>query len=243
MWYGTHAIAPMTVLSGSRIKRVNCFGSGTMEESLTKQYRCSISGWKCIIQIWKWSERRSNQIPVCGCPSISGRHVCLRDQSKLWMGGYWWWQPLCLYQCPSPRRLSWCNSNGWYCSNAKLPSSAARKHSKIHRRKELWPAKPQDSLKKGSGGGHHGSHPHLVHEFVTSILEDRKPWIDEVLASNICCWGLCPSISACERCRGWSAVVLSGILLLSSVLLFWVVSHCFNYIIDFNTLQLHTALN
>ena len=34
MWYGTHAIAPMTVLSGSRIKRVNCFGSGTMEDWL-----------------------------------------------------------------------------------------------------------------------------------------------------------------------------------------------------------------
>ena len=38
MWYGTHAIAPMVALSDSRIKRVNCFGSGTMEEELTKQY-------------------------------------------------------------------------------------------------------------------------------------------------------------------------------------------------------------
>ncbi|MBQ2433818.1 MAG: Gfo/Idh/MocA family oxidoreductase, partial [Clostridia bacterium] len=38
MWYGTHAIAPMIGLSGSRIKRVNCFGSGTMREELLKQY-------------------------------------------------------------------------------------------------------------------------------------------------------------------------------------------------------------
>ncbi|MCL2815415.1 MAG: Gfo/Idh/MocA family oxidoreductase, partial [Oscillospiraceae bacterium] len=38
MYYGTHAIAPMVTLSGSRIKRVNCFGSGTMEEWLTKPY-------------------------------------------------------------------------------------------------------------------------------------------------------------------------------------------------------------
>ena len=29
------------------------------------------------------------------------------------------------------------------------------------------------------GGGHHGSHPHLVHEFVRSIIEGRKPRIDE----------------------------------------------------------------
>lgn len=38
MWYGTHAIGPMVGLSGSRICRVNCFGSGTMEDWLTKQY-------------------------------------------------------------------------------------------------------------------------------------------------------------------------------------------------------------
>ncbi len=25
------------------------------------------------------------------------------------------------------------------------------------------------------GGGHHGSHPHLVHEFVRSIVEGRSP--------------------------------------------------------------------
>lgn len=38
MYYGTHAIAPMVALSGSRIKKVHCFGSGTMEDWLTKQY-------------------------------------------------------------------------------------------------------------------------------------------------------------------------------------------------------------
>ena len=38
MWYGTHAIAPMIGLSGSRIEKVSCLGSGTMDESLTKQY-------------------------------------------------------------------------------------------------------------------------------------------------------------------------------------------------------------
>ncbi|WP_330620836.1 hypothetical protein [Blautia pseudococcoides] len=25
------------------------------------------------------------------------------------------------------------------------------------------------------GGGHGGSHPHLVHEFIRSIIEERKP--------------------------------------------------------------------
>ena len=38
MWYGTHAIGPMVALSGSRISKVHCFGSGTMDEQLHKQY-------------------------------------------------------------------------------------------------------------------------------------------------------------------------------------------------------------
>jgi hypothetical protein len=70
---------------------------------------------------------------------------------------------------------------------------------------ELWqftvganydPLNPQKSLMKGSGGGHHGSHPHLVHEFVSSIIEERKPWIDEVLGANITAAGICAHESA-----------------------------------------------
>ena len=38
MWYGTHAIGPMVVLSGDRIRRTVAFGSGTMEPELHEQY-------------------------------------------------------------------------------------------------------------------------------------------------------------------------------------------------------------
>jgi predicted dehydrogenase len=34
------------------------------------------------------------------------------------------------------------------------------------------------------GGGHGGSHPHLVHEFVSSVIEDRPPRVDAVTAAN-----------------------------------------------------------
>lgn len=70
---------------------------------------------------------------------------------------------------------------------------------------ELWkftvggnydPLNPQKSLMKGAGGGHHGSHPHLVNEFISSILEDRKPAIDEELGANITAAGICAHESA-----------------------------------------------
>ena len=62
--------------------------------------------------------------------------------------------------------------------------------------KDYDPLNPQESLKKGAGAGHHGSHAHLVHEFVMSCIEERKPWIDEVLGGNITAAGICAHESA-----------------------------------------------
>jgi hypothetical protein len=46
------------------------------------------------------------------------------------------------------------------------------------------------------GGGHHGSHPHLVHEFVRSIVEARAPEIDAVTAARWTAAGICAHESA-----------------------------------------------
>ena len=46
------------------------------------------------------------------------------------------------------------------------------------------------------GGGHGGSHPHLAHEFVSSIVEGRKSRIDEVTAANWTAAGICAHESA-----------------------------------------------
>ncbi len=46
------------------------------------------------------------------------------------------------------------------------------------------------------GGGHHGSHPHLVHEFVRSIVERRGPRIDAVKAAHWTAAGICAHESA-----------------------------------------------
>ena len=46
------------------------------------------------------------------------------------------------------------------------------------------------------GGGHHGSHPHMVHEFVRSIVEGRRPWSDAVTAAQWTAAGICAHASA-----------------------------------------------
>ena len=45
-------------------------------------------------------------------------------------------------------------------------------------------------------GGHHGSHPHLVHEFARSIIENRRPTIDAYTAADWTAAGICAHESA-----------------------------------------------
>ena len=44
------------------------------------------------------------------------------------------------------------------------------------------------------GGGHGGSHPHLIHEFLRSIVEHRAPAIDEIKAAD---WTAPGNLRAC----------------------------------------------
>ena len=48
------------------------------------------------------------------------------------------------------------------------------------------------------GGGHHGSHPHLVNEFIRSIIEKRSPYINAVTAANWTAPGICAHQSAMQ---------------------------------------------
>ena len=45
-------------------------------------------------------------------------------------------------------------------------------------------------------GGHGGSHGHLTDEFVTAILEDRKPLVDIAMALNLTVAGVVAHQSA-----------------------------------------------
>ncbi|HCX74378.1 MAG TPA: oxidoreductase, partial [Algoriphagus sp.] len=48
------------------------------------------------------------------------------------------------------------------------------------------------------GSGHGGSHPHLVHEFLSALQEDRAPYPDARESANITCVGILAHESAME---------------------------------------------
>ena len=195
MWYGTHAIAPMVALSGSRIARVNCFGSGTMAEWMVQKYG---NPYPIESALFEFENGLKGEVTRSLFETArlyqEGMHVLGSKKSFEW-GFADWDDPIVttLGEVGSGRgRPTEGHATSMPNYYADLPE-------------ELWhftvggnydPLNPQDSLKKGAGAGHHGSHAHLVNEFVMSCVEERKPWIDEVLGGNITAAGICAHDSA-----------------------------------------------
>ena len=198
MWYGTHAIGPMVVLSGSRVRQVHGFGSGTMDPELHKQYGNPFPMETAILQFENGLVGEATRsLFECGRPYQEGVFAygskmafewgqrdmdppyisTLIDEPKS-SGSILLTETKILTDIPNPYHL--------------LPESI--QHHTVG--EEFDPLNPQDTLKKGSSGGHHGSHPHLVHEFVRSIIEEREPWINVEMAANITGAGICAHTSA-----------------------------------------------
>ncbi len=196
MWYGTHAIAPMVALSGSRIARVHAFGSGTMAEDLVRRY--------------------GNPFPVETAIFAFENGLKGEATRSLFETARTYQEGMFIYGSKASLEWGFADNDPPVITRLLPPREGGRDgvtetevtpmpndYSDLP--EELWhftvggnfdPLNPQESLKKGAGGGHHGSHAHLVHEFVSSCLEERRPWIDEVLGANITAAGICAHESA-----------------------------------------------
>jgi len=189
MWYGTHAIGPMVALSGSRIKRVNCFGSGSMDESLHKQYGNPYPVESALFEFENGLKGEATRsLFETARPYQEGFFVYGSKASFEWG----------IYDHSDPYVTS-----AGVTEIVKMPNYHRHLPKDIQKYTvDLRKYDPKDhdhSLETVGGGEHHGSHPHLVHEFVMSIVEDRKPWIDEILGGNITAAGICAHESAMKN--------------------------------------------
>ena len=197
MFYGTHAIAPMVALSGSRIKRVNCFGSGTMDARLTAQYGNPYPIESALFEFENGLKGEATR--------------SLFETARAYEEGFF------VYGSEGSFEFGIDEGDGPYFTTVSpaedgkrgnVPHTEAVELPNYHRYLpeaiqkytvggDVYdPQNPQKSLEKGAGGGHHGSHPHLVHELVRSVVEGRRPWIDEALGGNITAAGICAHMSA-----------------------------------------------
>ncbi|MCL1795447.1 MAG: Gfo/Idh/MocA family oxidoreductase, partial [Clostridia bacterium] len=195
MHYATHAVAPLLALSSTRATKVHCFGSGTMREDLVRQYGNPYPIETAIFRL----ERGHLAAEV----SRSLFHTA-RDYVE------------CFTIFGDKKSFEWNVEKEDPVLYELLPLEKGRRGREVVstsitppdygfllpktiakytvQNTILDPENPHMSLIQG--GGHHGSHPHLVHEFVRSIVEDRKPWIDDITAANWCAAGICAHESA-----------------------------------------------
>ncbi|MCJ7738665.1 MAG: Gfo/Idh/MocA family oxidoreductase [Anaerolineae bacterium] len=194
MWYATHAISPLLAIAGTRAAKVHCFGSGVMREELHKQYQNPFPIETAIYQLEE--------------PNISAEVT------------------RSLFHCARPYMESFVVYGESACYEWQMekedPALFSMSPVADHRSEKLEYPEPPDrtdllplSIRKYTrrfvygddtkhlsfeqGGGHHGSHPYLVHEFVRSIIEDRSPRIDAITAANWTAAGISAHESAMQE--------------------------------------------
>ena len=202
MFYGTHAIGPLVMLANSPVTRVRGLGSGTMRKELHKQYGNPFpietmqiefaSGLKAEVtrSLFETARDYTEQFTLYGSKKSFEWQQIEHEQPVI-------------HTLLSPR----------YGKDGKPMRGLAVKaeHTPTGNYHMLLPQEirrftvksedydetnPQLSLEKDASGGHGGSHPHMVHEFIRSILENRKAYINEINGANIVAAGICAHESA-----------------------------------------------
>ena len=195
-WYGTHAIAPMVALSGSRIGRVSCLGSGSMNQERIRNY--------------------GNPFPIESAHLCFDNGLAAEATRSLFETARTYQEGLFVYGSKKSFEWGFSDTDAPYITELTDNSPGKRGRKTNYHTidlpnfytdlpEALWPytvgqgydaTNPHLSLAKGAGAGHHGSHSHLVNEFVRSILDKRQPWINEELSANITAAGICAHESA-----------------------------------------------
>jgi predicted dehydrogenase len=190
MHYATHAVSPCLRLADTRAAEVHCYGSGVMRDELQQQY--------------------GNPFPVeTAIFKLADTDVCMEITRSLFQTardytesfnvygekGTFEWQQLEKEEEPVVFRMVHnCSTTGRRVSAPDRQDLLPPEIARFTQRGVYDTSIPHRLF--AHGGAHGGSHPHLVHEFVRSIVEARPPAIDAVTAANWTAPGICAHQSA-----------------------------------------------
>lgn len=195
MHYATHAVAPLLRLANTRATQVHCFGSGSMREELTRRYGNPFPAETAILRL-------------AGSPVAAEVTRTLFETARDYAESFtvygsaasFEWQQI---ESERPVRFAFTQERTHW-------GSFATGHERIDApdRADLLPEPIRCFTQRGvysatnahpsfvHGGGHGGSHPHLVHEFVSAICAGRPSAIDAPTAASWTAVGVCAHQSA-----------------------------------------------
>lgn len=197
MHYATHAIAPLLALTRTRARVVHCFGSGWLRPELHTPYGNPYPIETAIFQL--------EGIDIAAEVTRSLFHTARAYTESFNVYGeamtFEWQQVedeqpvVFMMDALQPGRGRPISQQRINAPDRQdlLPQEIAR----FTQRGVYDATNPHLSFLQG--GGHGGSHPHLVHEFINSIVENRSPAIDAVTAANWTAAGICAHQSALQQ--------------------------------------------
>lgn len=192
MHYATHCVGPALGLVRGEAEYVSCFGSGTIRAELQKHYNSPYAVETAHIKfrnsdisahvyrsLFDVARQYRESFEVYGSkksvewPLIEGKplvvHTAKRPEPEIPKE----------VECPDFAKL--------------LPESIQRFTTK-----GVYDADEHRHLSFTQGGGHGGSHPHLVHAFVGALLANSVPYPNAVQSANITCVGILAHESAMQ---------------------------------------------
>lgn len=190
MHYATHCVGPMLGLPGKDAEYVSCFGSGTIREEMIGIYNSPFAvetahiklknsdlSARIIRSLFDTARQYRESIDVYGSkqtfewPLVEGEQAVLHTAKKP--------------EHEIPARVA-------VPDYAHLLPEPIRAFTQ----KGVYDLAANEHLSFTQGGGHGGSHPHLVHEFLSALLEDREPWPNAKQSANWTCVGILAHESA-----------------------------------------------
>lgn len=186
MHYATHVVSPCLGLIDGRAAYVSCFGSGTVRDAIQKKSgnRFAVESCHIAIQdsdvvahIWRFLYDTARQYRE----SFDVYGTKQSFEWKLVEG-----QPHVLHTAKKPEPE--------IAAPVSIPDFAHLLPEPI--RPFTRSIQNAEHLSFIQGAGHGGSHPHLVHAFLSALGHQREPWPNAVQSANWTCVGLCAHESA-----------------------------------------------
>jgi predicted dehydrogenase len=190
MHYATHVVSPCLGLVDRRAEYVSCFGSGTVRDEIAAKSGNSFAVESCHIKL---------------ADSDITAHIWrfLYDVARQYRESF------DVYGTKQSFEWTLVENEPHVIHTAKMPEPQIPRKVNVPDYAHLLPAEirkftmPQEIHDAGhlsfiQGGGHGGSHPHLVHEFISALRSDRDPWPNAAISANWTCVGICAHQSALQ---------------------------------------------
>jgi predicted dehydrogenase len=192
MYYATHCVGPVLGLTRAEAEHVSCYGSGTIRKELHQHYNSPFAVESTHIKF------RNSDLSAHVYRSLFDTARQYRESFEVY---------------GSKKAVEWPLIEGdpLVIHTAKRPEHEIPEEVSAPDYAHLLPAPIQRFTTKGvydtdenqhlsftQGAGHGGSHPHLVHEFVDALVNDRDPFPNARQSANITCVGILAHESALQ---------------------------------------------